>query len=159
MRLNLLIRVFIRLRARTDNEDKIHSKLDLMIEVEDTGIGISQDQLKNIFVSFEQATGQSQEKYGGTGLGLSISQRLIEMMGGEISVSSQPGKGSTFVITLSDVDVSSLTSTEPSDSDDFDIQTVQFHTASILIVDDVPNNISLLKENFRLTELTVIDAG
>jgi len=65
-------------------------------EVKDTGIGIPQDKLNLIFESFTQATISTTRKYGGTGLGLSISKKLIEIMGGEISVESERGKGTTF---------------------------------------------------------------
>jgi PAS domain S-box-containing protein len=68
--------------------------------VRDTGIGIPDSQQESIFGAFRQADGQSTRKYGGTGLGLTISKRLVEIMGGTISVNSQVGKGSIFSITL-----------------------------------------------------------
>ena len=80
---------YIRVHARTGNEDKIRSKLDLYIDVEDTGIGIAKDQQVSIFKDFEQLEGQDVRKYGGTGLGLAISKRLTELMGGEISLVSE----------------------------------------------------------------------
>ncbi|MDX1755169.1 MAG: transporter substrate-binding domain-containing protein [Marinobacter sp.] len=72
----------------------------LQIVVTDTGIGIAPDQQERIFDAFEQQEGQSSRKYGGTGLGLAISRKLVRMMGGELSVSSQAGEGSTFTVTL-----------------------------------------------------------
>ncbi len=68
--------------------------------VADTGIGMSAEQLSRIFQPFSQADPQTSKKYGGTGLGLAISRRLCEMMGGEISVESEPGKGTTFRVDL-----------------------------------------------------------
>lgn len=68
--------------------------------VEDTGIGISEENLERIFDSFEQADGDTSAAYGGTGLGLAISNRLIRMMGSRIELDSEPGKGSNFYFEL-----------------------------------------------------------
>ncbi|MBU0916457.1 hybrid sensor histidine kinase/response regulator [Aquabacterium parvum] len=72
----------------------------LQIEVEDTGIGMSREQMSQLFSEFTQADGSTTRRYGGTGLGLSITRRLIHLMGGEIEVDSKPGRGSCFRITL-----------------------------------------------------------
>ncbi|PSF12400.1 histidine kinase [Marinobacter fuscus] len=75
----------------------------LVVTVADTGIGIAEDQRERIFDAFEQQEGQSSRRYGGTGLGLAISRKLVEMMGGELTVDSEPGQGSVFTLVLPDV--------------------------------------------------------
>src|SRR5262249_29372991 len=72
----------------------------IAISVRDTGIGISADDQARIFAEFEQADGGSARKYGGTGLGLTISKRIVESMGGAITVESVPGGGATFRVTF-----------------------------------------------------------
>jgi len=72
----------------------------IQIEVTDSGIGISQEQQSRLFRSFEQAETNISRKYGGTGLGLSISKSLVELMGGNIWVESELGKGATFAFTF-----------------------------------------------------------
>lgn len=80
---------------------QLESNVELTIKVEDTGIGISEENLKKIFETFTQAEGSTTRQYGGTGLGLTISLALVEAMGGNIHVTSEKGKGSTFIVTLS----------------------------------------------------------
>ena len=72
----------------------------MVFRVSDTGIGMTPDQMQKIFQAFTQAEASTTRKYGGTGLGLAITQRLCRMMGGEVTVASEPGKGSTFTIRL-----------------------------------------------------------
>ena len=72
----------------------------LEISVDDTGIGITDEQKTRLFSSFEQAEADTSRKFGGTGLGLAISKRIVELMGGSIWVESEPGKGSKFIFTV-----------------------------------------------------------
>ncbi len=72
----------------------------MKLAVADTGIGIPEDRLTAVFDQFEQADNSTTRQYGGTGLGLAISRQLARMMGGDITVKSQLGKGSTFAVTL-----------------------------------------------------------
>lgn len=87
--------VTIRAEAQTEGERTLAS-----IAVRDTGIGIPQDKLAHVFERFSQADAATTRRFGGTGLGLTISRMLVTAMGGDITVTSQPGKGSCFLLTL-----------------------------------------------------------
>jgi len=84
-------------------EKKVDSKQDLFIKITDTGVGIPENEFENIFQPFRQRAGQNLNKYGGTGLGLSISSKLVSIMGGEIRIQSEVGKGSNFTVYLPNV--------------------------------------------------------
>ena len=79
--------------------ERSDEKITLQFSMRDTGIGMTAEQRAKLFQAFSQADTSTSRKYGGTGLGLTISKRLVNMMGGEIWVESEPGKGSTFSFT------------------------------------------------------------
>jgi two-component system sensor histidine kinase/response regulator len=88
--------VVLRIRVNSRNENRVI----LRLSVEDTGIGISEENAKKLFRSFEQGDNSNTKKYGGTGLGLMISKQLTELMGGKIWVESELNVGSQFIFTL-----------------------------------------------------------
>ena len=110
----------------------------LLILVEDTGIGIPADRIDHIFEPFTQADSSMTRRFGGTGLGTTIARQLTELMGGEIRVSSKPGQGSTFRVSLP------LPPGTAVDSNPKTEQEVALPRLSFLVADDVKQNLELL---------------
>ncbi|MEW8303204.1 MAG: ATP-binding protein, partial [Candidatus Thiodiazotropha sp.] len=86
--------------VKLEMEDQTEQRLILKITVSDTGIGITPEQKSMLFQPFQQCDGSLTRSYGGTGLGLVIAQRLADLMGGDIRLTSTPGRGSTFIARL-----------------------------------------------------------
>jgi len=116
--------------------------IQLKFEVEDTGIGIPKEKINNIFNEFEQVEGSANRSFEGTGLGLAISTRLIKIMGGDISVSSDVGKGSIFTICF-ELPVSNELPEERKRIH------IDFSGKMALIVDDLTVNLNILSERLR----------
>lgn len=133
------------------------NKIDLIIKVKDTGIGIPDDQQHLIFDAFTQQEGQHAMQYGGTGLGLTITKRLVEMMGGKIELNSEFGKGSTFTVTLPDIIVIKRSEKEQEISS-FDPSTLYFEESTVLIADDNQENRKYLVDLLSIYQITVYEA-
>ncbi|MCX7711904.1 MAG: PAS domain S-box protein [Clostridia bacterium] len=88
------------IKVKVDQCAAFDAYVELRFTVEDTGIGISKEEVDRLFKSFSQVDGSVTRKYGGTGLGLAISKQLVEMMGGAIWLESEKGKGSRFLFTV-----------------------------------------------------------
>lgn len=129
--------------------------IDLVIEIEDTGIGISKEFQQIIFDSFTQYDMHTAKEQSGTGLGLAISKRLAEIMMGTISVKSQLNKGSKFTIKFNEIRI--LHKTEKLNKEPANSHKFEFNQAKIIIADDVENNRRLLASIFKNTELTLYE--
>ncbi|HAO13723.1 MAG TPA: hypothetical protein DCQ51_21800 [Planktothrix sp. UBA8407] len=139
---------YINISAKTQPYFAFNSqKIWLEITVEDTGIGIAQDQQSRIFEAFIQSAGQSNRKYGGTGLGLAITQRLTQMMGGTVLLQSKLGQGSIFTFVFPEVGFSKNQISLGSNFGQ-DRNLNQFHPSTILVVDDIESNRELIRGYF-----------
>ncbi|WP_459923571.1 ATP-binding protein, partial [Desulfatiferula olefinivorans] len=128
---------------------------EILFQVKDSGIGIPESKLESIFESFTQADSFVKRRFGGTGLGLSICKRLVELMGGRLTVSSREGSGSVFSfrITLRRSDTTAV-SALPAPA----MLERQLPPLSILLVDDIEPNRTVIHRFLKNTPVTLFDA-
>jgi len=133
--------------------EDLGDRVKILFSVKDTGIGIPKDRLAVIFESFSQADSSTTRKYGGTGLGITISKQFVELMGGEIGVESQEGKGSTFwfttVFAKQTVEKAILTSEELD----------RIAAIKVLVVDDNQTNRFVLTEHLKSWNCETVEAS
>lgn len=130
--------------------------VNLVIEVEDTGIGIPEDQQEMIFSAFTQQSGQSNRYYEGTGLGLTIVSGLVKKMNGTINLKSKVGKGSVFSMIFKEVKIANVK--EQDKIADKDHLNMVLAPCTIMIVDDVEFNTMLLKRIIEFDDVTFLEA-
>lgn len=128
----------VQLRASLDSREG--DVLVLRFEVEDSGIGIPADTLPLLFTSFSQADTSTARQYGGTGLGLAISKQLVELMQGQISVSSTPGQGSLFRFTVTMTEGICPAPAQAANAAARDADAAAFAGRRALVVEDNPVN-------------------
>ncbi len=143
--------ITIRLGQQAKPDDVGGGDIMLRIDVVDTGVGIAEDKIAALFTPFTQADASTTRIHGGTGLGLAISKELARLMGGEVSVTSTVGHGSTFSLTLP-LRASDAPAPTPAD------RRAMPTGLTVLVVDDVPTNRSLLREYLAHHECRVVEA-
>ncbi|MEN9675592.1 MAG: hypothetical protein RIS76_1488 [Verrucomicrobiota bacterium] len=144
---------FIQSRFTWEPQGDSRSQITLLVEVEDSGIGIPQDRLDAIFHPFVQADGRRPQEKAGTGLGLAIVRRLTEMMGGRVVVASVVGQGTIFHLRIPDVAISARLASSPIATLPIE-RPADFNTlkaAHLLIVDDHQPNRELIAGLFTGT--------
>jgi len=132
--------VFISISAQPINK----TKHEILISVKDTGKGIAEDKLQNLFQAFDQLNVSIYHEYGGSGLGLVISKKLVELMGGKMWVESEVGKGTTFYFTITADSVSSISKVYLRG------QTDQLKDKKLLIIDDNETNRKILTNQVEI---------
>jgi signal transduction histidine kinase/ActR/RegA family two-component response regulator len=142
------------IRFLADKTGETENSIDIHFSVIDTGIGMNEDQMKNLFNAFEQADSSISARFGGTGLGLAISQNLVKQMGGLITVSSALGQGSCFEFTLH------MDTAENPDRDDEGPEDAElvFPGKRLLLVEDIDINRLILKELLADTKIEIDEA-
>ena len=127
----------------------------VIIEVQDSGIGVPKEEQENIFDAFTQQKGQTTKEYGGTGLGLTIVKKLVTLMNGTIGLKSELGSGSIFTVTLNDVAASLEEYVEDAQ---IKKRKLTFEPATILLADDIELNRNLITEYLKDTPFTILEA-
>ena len=138
-------------------ENKDINKIDLKFSIRDSGIGIPDSQLKNIFEPFTQVAHNIRYNYGGTGLGLSITKRLTELLGGTISAESELGKGSVFSVFLFNIEIASLDADNAADADNSYLKNIRFKNPLLLMAEDVLSNRQVIKGYLEAFNISFIE--
>jgi signal transduction histidine kinase/CheY-like chemotaxis protein/nitrate/nitrite-specific signal transduction histidine kinase len=132
----------------------------IVLRVSDTGIGMTPEQIARLFQDFTQADASTTRKYGGTGLGLAISRRFCRMMGGDITVESEPGRGSTFTIRLPAVPGTVGPVRDPQEPAPVSRpRPAGDEGNSVLVIDDDPTVLELMTRYLEREGFTVLTAG
>ncbi len=136
--------IFLRVDLKARHDDKI----EVGFEVSDTGIGVSADKLPHLFDAYTQADASTARKYGGSGLGLMICKQIVNLMGGDITVNSQPQVGTTFNFTIK---CGVARDAKPANHEDIS----QLQGLHMLLVDDNDTALQLLCENLSAWKVTI----
>lgn len=145
----------VTIAARAESDDAGHS---LYFEVRDTGIGMTPEQVALLFTPFTQADSSVTRRFGGTGLGLTITRRLAQLMGGDVTVASEPGRGSCFKVRIA-VEPAHRIDDTPCDAGPVGASTLA--GIRILLAEDGPDNQRLIGFHLKKAgaRLTIVDDG
>ena len=135
-------------KLKVQQIDQQDEKIEYLFIISDTGIGIAKEQQQFIFSSFSQADGSITRRFGGTGLGLAIAQQLVNLLGGEIELTSKLGEGSTFSFKLQ---MKKITKFIENETDNIKGELAGFN---ILIVDDNATNREILEEQLKAWDIS-----
>jgi len=150
---------YIKVSGNFIHSDKRSKSIgDLTIYIQDTGIGIPEEQQSKIFGAFNQMKGQKVSQFGGTGLGLAITKRLIEMMNGVISVKSRVNEGALFTVTLRSVEIAAAEALETLNSSKVDSDSIVFEKSIIVVADDIDVNREIIKLMLKSFDFTFFEA-
>jgi CheY-like chemotaxis protein/HPt (histidine-containing phosphotransfer) domain-containing protein len=138
--------------VRAELDEDLGGRVKVRFSVKDTGIGIEPEKQENIFESFTQADGSTTRRYGGTGLGMAIARQLTELMGGEVFLTSSPGKGTTVRVTA-------IFERSGEESPGTPRKPVDLGGLRVLLVDDSRTSLSVLKSYLGLSGCSTEEAS
>ncbi|MGH8046456.1 MAG: ATP-binding protein, partial [Chthoniobacterales bacterium] len=148
----------VKIRAFIGTANLRQDTVELILEVEDSGIGIPENEQQRIFEEFTQQSGQNTKKYGGTGLGLAITKRLVEVMRGHISIRSEIGRGSTFRFSFPEIKLASAAAENRPSVFEQAFDLTDFEPCKVLVADDIVMNRDLIRAFFFGTDHQLIEA-
>jgi len=148
----IVVKTEIVTESDSNAENDVTDQVMLKFSVNDTGIGLTQEQIGRLFQSFSQADSSTTRKFGGTGLGLTISKKLSEMMGGKIWVESESGEGSSFIFTA-------RLGCRPADETQAFIPTTDLKGMRVLVCDDNSVSREILSQALQSFSFEVTEAA
>lgn len=131
----------------------IGDDIEILFNIKDTGIGISEDKISKLFQAFSQVDSSTTRKYGGTGLGLAICTRLVDLMGGEIAVMSEYGKGSVFSFNIK----TQRSKIQPMAATLCDL--INLRGTKVLVIDDNQTNLTIIKRQMEYWDFIPVIAS
>ncbi|NPA60525.1 MAG: response regulator, partial [Epsilonproteobacteria bacterium] len=145
---------FIKIIVKIEEVNVVNNLVDISISVEDSGVGISEINQKKIFEVFETKEDNNDVQYQGRGIELSVNKKLAQLMNGDLEVRSELSKGSTFTLTLKDVEM--VLSSDDNHIDEVDFSLIKSNGATILVIDDVKENCEIIRDSFAHTSTEVL---